>query len=124
MALSDIERRVADLERRIQSQSVEIAQLRALEALRLDVKELQARYEAHEDYTRTVFGDIQEQFTMLTIRLDVMETNLTSRLDGVESRLDEQKGALMELVGLIRGLEVGQKQILNMLTGNPPRLDA
>ncbi|SRR6266851_5416915 len=100
MAQQSIEDRLAHLESKMAEYEAERAQMRALEALRTEVKELGVRYQAHEEY--------------VSDRLNDFEAHVNTRLDVIE---DNQNSRFQELQAGQQALKSGQDQILAILTG-------
>ncbi len=125
MAQQSIEERLASLEHQIAELQAERAQMRELGALRTDVKALSLRYQAHEEYVSDRLNDFEDH---IKVRIDVVEDNLTARLDAhtiaiqvLQEGQQEHKAAIENLAGSVRGLAVGQQQILDLLTGGKPK---
>lgn len=106
MTQQSTEERLALLEKEVQDLKQELAKRRTLEGLRMDVQELQERYQAHETYVSERLNDFESH---VTTRIDVLEQNVTGQIQ--ELRTGQQV------------LQAGQEQILALLTNKAPRND-
>ena len=122
------EERLAALEKEVVELKQQLTERLSFERLRTDVKELQVRYQAHEEYVTDRLNDFEEhvetRLDLMTTRIDVMEDNNNARFDAIESRLTTLAEGQQELqagqIALQSGqlaLQSGQEQILAILTG-------
>ena len=129
------EERLAALEKEVVELKQQLTERLSFEGLRADVKELQVRYQAHEEYVTDRLNNFEEHVEMrlnlmdmrldaVATRLDTVEENLTGQLNEQKAQLNEQKAAMEKLqegqLALQEGqlaLQSGQEQILAILTG-------
>lgn len=114
MPKQSVEDRLASLEKEVTELKQELAKRRTLDGLRTDVQELQARYQAHEEYVTERLNDFEDHVTTridaVTTRIDVVEDNLTAKLQGLQTSQQELRTGQ-------EALQAGQEQILAILTG-------
>lgn len=122
------EERLAALEKEVVELKQQLTERLSFERLRTDVKELQVRYQAHEEYLTDRLNDFEEhvdtRLNVTEMRLDLMTTRLDTLEDNLTGQLNEQKAAIEKLqegqLALQEGqlaLQSGQEQILAILTG-------
>jgi len=118
MPKQSVEGRLASLEKEVTELKQELAKRRTLDGLRTDVQELQARYQAHEEYVTERLNDLEGH---VTTRIDVLEDNQNTRFQKLEDSQQELQAGLTGLAGQVQGLAAGQQQILELLQAGKPK---
>ena len=121
MAQHSTEDRLAALEQEVVELKQRFAERLSFEELRFEVKELQVRYQAHEEYVADRLDAFEEhvgtRLDLMTARLDTLEDNHNARFQELQVGQQELRGSVQELQAGQLALQSGQEQILAILTG-------
>ena len=95
------EERLAALEKEVVELKQQLTERLSFEGLRADVKELQIRYQAHEEYVTDRLNNFEEhvetRLNLMDMRLDVITTRLDTVEENLTGQLNEQKAAMEKL---------------------------